>query len=106
MKIKTGKYYSQWGVGISFIHYAKNLWSIILDLGPWYIEISSESDKEEDSGGLFPNTIVCDRCGSPNDVHPKFTKDGTFKYRWECGECTRYDEYMENITNEKQSPNT
>jgi hypothetical protein len=105
MKIKTGKYYSQFGLGVSFIYYAKGMWSIIFDFGLWYVEVSSDH-KETDEWIPYSteNTLVCDRCGSPNDIRSHFNEK--LEYELVCDECLRYEDYMNSLTNEEQSPNT
>lgn len=101
MKIRTGKYYHQFGLGVSLIYYAKGMWSIIIDLGLWYVEISKENYSIDDLGNVFKNTIVCDRCGSPNDVNPKFEEGEMWEYELVCAECLRHEDYMNNLGNEK-----
>lgn len=49
MTIKTGKYYSQWGLGVSLVHYTKGMWSIVVDLGPYYIDFYNMKGNTEDN---------------------------------------------------------
>lgn len=101
MKIRTGKYYHQFGLGVSFIYYAKGMWSIIIDFGLWYIEVSMEKENIDKFNTIFHGSIVCDRCGSPEGVGAKFPEGEMWEYELVCDECLRYEEYMNSLTNVK-----
>jgi len=102
MKISTGKYVDQFAIGITWLRYPNVTWSIIFDLGLWYVEVSSDF-KETDKWIPYDleNSIRCDRCGSPNDVKPKFPEDEMWEFEWVCDICIRNDEYWESISNKK-----
>ena len=96
MKIRTGKYYRQFGLGLSFIYYAKQMWSIIFDFGLWYVEVSSDSNETDEWIPYAPeNSLVCDRCGSPNDIHSHFNDE--LEFELVCDECLRYEDYMNSL---------
>lgn len=107
MTIKTGKYYSQWGFGVSFINYTKGMWSIVLDLGPYYIDFynmnGNEGDNLEAFNEFYKNidddfgpAPSCDKCGKDNeswdDVMYKVSDTNRFQL-W-CKQC---------LANEKQT---
>ena len=104
MKIKTGKYYHQFGLGVSFIYYAKGMWSIIFDFGLWYVEVSSDVNEKDEWIPYFTEGILrCDRCGSPNDIQSHFNEK--LEYELVCDECLRYEDYMNSLTNMKPKAN-
>jgi hypothetical protein len=43
MKITSGKYVDQFAIGVTWLRYPNVMWSIIFDLGIWYVEVSLES---------------------------------------------------------------
>lgn len=102
MKITSGKYVDQFAIGVTWLRYPHLAWSIIFDLGLWYVEVSSDF-KETDEWIPYDleNSIRCDRCGSPNDVKPKFPEDEMWEFEWLCDECIRYEKYMDSISNKK-----
>jgi hypothetical protein len=102
MKISTGKYVDQFAIGVTWLRYPNVTWSIIFDFGIWYVEVSNDLN-EDYTGNPFglANTIVCDRCGSPNDVKPKFPEGEMWEFEWVCDECIRYEKYMDSISNKK-----
>lgn len=104
MKIRTGKYIDQFAIGITWLRYPSVSWSVIFDLGLWYVEISRESDKEDDSSSLFPTTLVCYRCGSPKNIFSHFNEK--LEFELVCAECLRYEEYMKSLTDEEPEANT
>ena len=100
MKITSGKYIDQYAIGVTWLRYPHLSWSIIFDLGLWYVEVSSDF-KETDEWIPYSteNSLVCDRCGSPNDVHSHFNEKMEFELV--CAECLRYEDYMNNLGNEE-----
>jgi len=100
MKISKGKYVDQFAIGVTWLRYPNVAWSIIFDLGLWYVEVSNDFKETDEWIPYFTeNAIVCDRCGSPNDVHPHFNY--TDKFELVCDECLRYEDYMDSLTNVK-----
>jgi hypothetical protein len=100
MRISTGKYVDQFAIGVTWLRYPNVTWSIIFDFGIWYVEVSNDfKDKEDDYNSLFPNAIVCDRCGSPKNIHSHFNEE--MKFEMVCAECLRYDDYMNSLRNEE-----
>jgi hypothetical protein len=127
MKISKGKYVDQFAIGVTWLRYPNVMWSIIFDFGLWYVEVSNDfKEADEWIPYLTEDSLKCDRCGSPNDVKPKFPEDEMWEFQWVCAECIRYEDYMNSLTNvkpkadkskrkvkskvdksnEKQSPNT
>lgn len=104
MKITKGKYVDQFAIGVTWLRYPNVTWSVIFDLGLWYVEVSSDF---KDTGEWNPygleNSIPCDRCGSRNDVvWKKFSQeDSIVEYEWVCDECLRYEDYMNSISSVK-----
>ena len=100
MKITSGKYIDQFAIGVTWLRYPNVMWSIIFDFGIWYVEVSNDlKHNEDDYNSLFPSTLVCDRCGSPNDIRSHFNEKVEFELV--CAECLRYDDYMNNLGNEE-----
>jgi hypothetical protein len=100
MKISTGKYVDQFAIGITWLRYPNVTWSIIFDLGLWYVEVSNDFKETDEWIPYFTeNAIVCDRCGSPNDVSPHFNDKQELELV--CAECIRYEDYMNSLTNVK-----
>ena len=96
MRISKGKYVGQFAIGITWLRYPNVMWSIIFDLGPWYVELSNEfKDTAEWNPYGLANTLVCDRCGSPKDVHSHFNEK--LEFELVCAECLRYDDYMNSL---------
>lgn len=100
MTIKTGKYYSQWGFGVSFVNYTKGMWSIVVDLGPYYIDFynmnGNKGDNLEAFNEFYKNidddfgpAPACDKCGKENeswdDVMYKVSDANRFQL-W-CKQC-------------------
>ena len=100
MKITSGRYVDQFAIGITWLRYPHLAWSIIFDLGLWYVEVSSDYKEIDEWIPYFTeNSLVCDRCGSPNDVHSHFNY--TDKFELVCDECLRYEDYMDSLSNIK-----
>jgi hypothetical protein len=96
MKISKGKYVDQFAIGVTWLRYPNVTWSVIFDLGLWYVEVSNELN-EVYTGNPYglANTLVCDRCGSPKDVHSHFNEK--LEFELVCAECLRYDDYMNSL---------
>jgi hypothetical protein len=102
MKISTGKYVDQFAIGVTWLRYPNFTWSIIFDFGLWYVEVSNDFNENEDNyNSIFQSTIVCDRCGSPDEVYRKILQNNPPKDEWVCAECLRYEDYMNNLGNEE-----
>ena len=100
MKISKGKYVDQFAIGVTWLRYPNVAWSIIFDLGLWYVEVSNDYKEIDEWIPYFTeNSLVCDRCGSPNDVHSHFNY--TDKFELVCDECLRYEDYMDSLSNVK-----
>jgi hypothetical protein len=115
MKIKTGKYYSQWGFGVSFINYTRGMWSIVLDIGPYYIDFDNMNGNEGDNLAAFNEFYKnidddfgpapdCEGCGKESDSWDDLMYHIDQPNRWEllCKKCI--DEKKK--TNEEPETNT
>ena len=102
MKITSGKYVDQFTIGVTWLRYPNFMWSIIFDLGLWYVEISNEDiDYEPDLSKIFPNALKCDRCGSPNDVysHVNWHDSGLHTFENVCIDCMTYENTSLDVKN-------
>jgi len=112
MTIKTGKYYSQWGFGVSFVNYTKGMWSIVVDLGPYYIDFynmnGNKGDNLEAFNEFYKNidddfgpAPACDKCGKESESWDDIMYNIESATQWElwCYKCV--DEKNKNKTNEK-----
>ena len=105
MKISSGKYVDQFAIGVTWLRYPNVTWSIIFDFGLWYIEVSNDLKDNVDWNPYgLANTLVCDRCGSPNDVYHHLNEE--LKSELVCAECIRYEDYMNSLSNEEPEANT
>jgi hypothetical protein len=96
MKISKGKYVDQFAIGVTWLRYPNVTWSVIFDLGLWYVEVSNDFKDNLDWNPYgLANTLVCDRCGSPKDVHSHLNKK--LEFELVCAECLRYDDYMNSL---------
>ena len=102
MRISTGKYVDQFAIGVTWLRYPNVTWSVIFDLGLWYVEVSSDFKDNVDWNPYgLENSIRCDRCGSPDEVYRKILQGSTPDHEWVCAECLRYEDYMNSISNVK-----
>jgi hypothetical protein len=100
MKISSGKYVDQFAIGVTWLRYPNVMWSVIFDFGLWYVELSNDfKDTAEWNPYGLANTLVCDRCGSPNDINSHFNEK--LEFELVCAECLRYEDYMNNLGNEE-----
>ena len=100
MKISTGKYVDQFAIGVTWLRYPNVTWSIIFDFGLWYVEVSNDIKETDEWIPYFTeSTIVCDRCGSPNDINSHFNEK--LEFELVCDECLRYEDYMNSLSNVK-----
>jgi hypothetical protein len=115
MTIKTGKYYTQWGFGVSFINYTRGMWSIVLDIGPYYIDFYNMNGNQGDNLEAFNDFYKdidddfgpapdCQGCGKENDSWDDLLYHIDKPERWEllCKKCI--DEKKK--TNEESETNT
>jgi hypothetical protein len=102
MKISTGKYVDQFAIGVTWLRYPNVTWSIIFDLGLWYVEVSSDFKDNVDWNPYgLENSVRCDRCGSQDEVYRKILQNNPPKDEWVCAECLRYEDYMNSLSNVK-----
>ena len=100
MTIKTGKYYSQWGFGVSFINYTKGMWSIVVDLGPYYIDFYNMNGNKGDNLEAFNEFYKnidddfgpapdCSKCGKESKSWDDLMFNIESGENWElwCHEC-------------------
>ena len=100
MTIKTGKYYSQWGFGVSFINYTRGMWSIVVDLGPYYIDFYNMNGNKGDNLEAFNEFYKnidddfgpapdCSKCGKESKSWDDLMFNIESGENWElwCHEC-------------------
>lgn len=98
MKITSGKYVDQFAIGVTWLRYPNVTWSVIFDLGLWYVEVSNEDiNYEPDLSSIFSNVTTCERCGSPNRVYSHVKNDnGEWRFEMVCYECLEFEEHQKN----------
>jgi len=104
MKITSGKYVDQFAIGVTWLRYPNVTWSIIFDLGLWYVEVSNEDvDYEPDLSSIFSSVTKCDRCGSPNRVYSHVkNENGEWQFEMVCYECLEFEEHQKNGTDSNE----
>jgi hypothetical protein len=102
MKISKGKYVDQFAIGVTWLRYPNVTWSVIFDLGLWYVEVSNDfKDNVDWNPYRLETSIRCDRCGSPDEVYRRILEVSPTKDEWVCDECIRYEDYMNSLSNVK-----